>query len=99
MGSLEKAHLDTTANIANEELKTAHLKTIDFSRLLAQENQEVCNLLSACQESGFFYVDLQGQCARGLLEDEEKVYEMMQDYFDQPLAIKMRDKRGTHKHG
>lgn len=79
--------------------KVAHLETIDFAKLLAQEQDEVAKLLSASSTAGFFYVDLQGQSARTLLEDEVKMYRLMEEYFDQPLDIKMKDVRGTHKHG
>ncbi|PVH96073.1 putative 2OG-Fe(II) oxygenase family oxidoreductase [Periconia macrospinosa] len=80
-------------------LKVAHLETIDFSKLLAHEEAEVSKLMSACTTAGFFYVDLQGQSGRGLLEDEENMYKTMSEFFDQPLDVKMKEDRGTHKHG
>jgi isopenicillin N synthase-like dioxygenase len=77
----------------------AHLETIEFSKLLAQETSELRKLHSACQRDGFFYVDLQGQSTRSLLEDEDSIYEVMNRYFDQPLEVKLQDARGTNKHG
>jgi isopenicillin N synthase-like dioxygenase len=77
----------------------AHLETINFSKLLAQEASELSKLRSACQRDGFFYLDLQGQSTRGLLEDEDSAYEVMRQYFDQPLKVKLQDTRGSHKHG
>jgi isopenicillin N synthase-like dioxygenase len=77
----------------------AHLETINFEKLLSQETSELRKLHFACQGDGFFYVDLQGQSTRSLLEDEDSVYEVMRQYFDQPLEVKLKDIRGTHKHG
>lgn len=79
--------------------KVAHLETIDFAKLLAHEEAEISKLVSACATAGFFYVDLRGQSARTLIEDEESMYQAMAEYFDQPLDVKMKDDRGTHKHG
>ena len=77
----------------------AYLQTIDFSKLLAQEEAEITKLLNASSTAGFFYVDLQGQSTRGLLEDEDRMYEVMQKYFGLSLEVKMNDDRKTHKHG
>jgi isopenicillin N synthase-like dioxygenase len=77
----------------------AHLETINFAKLLAQEESEVTRLLDASSTAGFFYVDLQGQSTRTLLEDEHKMYQTMEQYFDQPIDVKLKDDRGTHKHG
>jgi hypothetical protein len=88
----------STLQIQNN-LKVAHLETIDFSKLLAHEEAEVSKLMSACTTAGFFYVDLQGQSGRGLLEDEDSMYKAMAEFFDQPLDVKKKEERGTHKHG
>ncbi|KAF2675772.1 2OG-Fe-II oxygenase family oxidoreductase [Lentithecium fluviatile CBS 122367] len=80
-------------------LKVAHLETIDFAKLLAHEEAEVSKLMTACTTAGFFYVDLQGQSGRGLLEDEDSMYKTMSEFFDQPLDVKMKEDRGSHKHG
>ena len=81
------------------ETAIAQLDTIDFAKLLSQEPSEISKLLHACQTAGFFYVDIQGQSARSLLEDEERMYKAMEAYFDQSMEIKMKDDRETHKHG
>ncbi|OWY45646.1 hypothetical protein AA0118_g10866 [Alternaria tenuissima] len=88
-------------SIAQEQsnLKVAYLETIDFAKLLAHEEHEVAKLMSACTTAGFFYVNLQGQSSRGLLEDEDSMYKAMEEFFDQPFDTKMQDDRGTHKHG
>ncbi|KAF2704392.1 Clavaminate synthase-like protein [Pleomassaria siparia CBS 279.74] len=81
------------------QIKTARLEPIDFAKLLARDESEIAKLLSACSTTGPFYVDIQGQSARCLLEDEENMYKVMEAYFDQPLEVKMQDDRGTYKRG
>jgi isopenicillin N synthase-like dioxygenase len=68
-------------SIAQEQsnLKVAYLETIDFAKLLAHEEHEVAKLMSACTTAGFFYVNLQGQSSRGLLEDEDSMYKAMEE--------------------
>ena len=77
---MSQSTISTPSNI-----KVAHLETIDFSKLLAHEDGEISKLMSACTTAGFFYGDLQGQSGRGLLEDEDSMYGVMSEFFDQPL--------------
>lgn len=71
-----------------ESVPVCALETVDFSRLLSQEPEEVQRLLRCCQTQGFFYLDLQGLDGRRILDDEQKLLQVMRDSFNQPTKTK-----------
>ena len=81
------------------ELDVALLPTIDFARLLSQEQSEINRLLAASQKEGFFYLDLSGPKSRQVLEDLKDVLVVMENYFNQPREAKMKDDRQSDTHG
>ena len=75
------------------------LESVDFSRLLSQEPQEVQKLLRLCKTLGFFYLDLQGIDGRRILDDEQQLLKVMRDFFDQPAEVKMDFNVPIQNHG
>jgi isopenicillin N synthase-like dioxygenase len=74
-------------------LSIAPLETVDFSRLVTRDEAEISKLLVSCQTHGFFYLDLQNAESRPLLEDAQHMVRIMENYFAQPLEVKMKDDR------
>ena len=74
-------------------LSIAPLETVDFSRLVTRDEAEISKLLASCQTHGFFYLDLQNAESRPILEDAQHVVRIMENYFAQPLEVKMKDDR------
>lgn len=74
-----------------EDVPTCSLFTISLSKLLARDETETQRLIQACQEIGFFYLDLQdvGSTSK-ILEDVERIFHTAVDLFDQPLEEKMK---------
>merc|ERR1712093_875033 len=70
------------------EVPVYSMQTIDFSRLLSQEPEELEKLLKCCQDEGFFYIDLQGIDGRRFLDDQQETLKLMNKFFDSPLEVK-----------
>ncbi|KAF3061546.1 putative 2og-fe oxygenase superfamily protein [Daldinia childiae] len=64
------------------------MEIIDFSKLLSQEPAEIERLVSCCQETGYFYLDLRGIDGRRMLEDQQDTLKLMYRFFDAPLEAK-----------
>lgn len=90
----------TSAVLHGQEVNIAPLETIDFARLESKDPLEISRLLRCCETHGFFYLDLQGtDPARQVILDEKDVLRFMENYFDQPLEVKMKDDRASVTHG
>ena len=81
----------------HENVPIAPLPTIDFARLVAKDAAEANNLLDACKTHGFFYLNLKN--VGTILEDWQKVLRIMETYFGQDLATKMKDDRRSDTYG
>ncbi len=91
-----------TPNIVQYQGKQAPvcpLETVDFSRLLSQEPEEVEKLHRCCKTHGFFYLDLQGLDGRRILDDEQQLLRVMRNFFDQPDETKMGFRHPLQSHG
>lgn len=86
--------LDTRAS----DIPVAHLPTIKYDKLLCDDPIETAALLGCCKSLGFFYLDLTGH-AQPVLDGSQEAFEFMEDYFDQPLDVKLRDSRRSVTHG
>lgn len=64
------------------------MTTIDFSKLLSQEPDEVEKLLKCCQNEGYFYLDLRGIDGRRMLDDQKETLSLMHRFFESPLEVK-----------
>ncbi|OQE35115.1 hypothetical protein PENCOP_c014G03203 [Penicillium coprophilum] len=78
-------------------LLEAPLSVINWGRLKSGDADEGKRLLAACEEQGFFYLDLSGVPA--FLQDYKSVLRFMEDYFHRDLAEKMKDDRRSDTHG
>ncbi|KAH6716617.1 hypothetical protein BKA61DRAFT_600115 [Leptodontidium sp. MPI-SDFR-AT-0119] len=77
-----------TVQWSGKEVPVYSMQTVDFSRLLSQEPEEIEKLLKCCQTEGFFYIDLQGIDGRRFLEDQQETLKVMNKFFDSPLEVK-----------
>ena len=77
----------------------AALPTISFSSLTARDPDELDKLLQACQDVGFFYLDLRGAASKNILQDWRSVLDFMALYFDQDLSTKSLDDRRSDTYG
>jgi isopenicillin N synthase-like dioxygenase len=82
----------------SSKIPVAPLETISYDKLLAGDSIEIERLLSNCKSLGFFYLDLTG-AAQVTLDNSRDVFKFMEEYFDQPLDVKLRDVRHSVTHG
>ncbi|KAK6827421.1 2OG-Fe(II)oxygenase [Apiospora arundinis] len=64
------------------------METLNFSKIICQEPEEVEKAVRICQTQGYFYIDLSGIDGRRLLEDQEKTLQMMHRFFEAPIEEK-----------
>jgi isopenicillin N synthase-like dioxygenase len=77
----------------------AQFRTVNYSRLLLGDATEIAELLSACTEDGFFYLDLGGKETETLLADWKKILAVIDEWFDRPLEEKLKHHHNTVKYG
>ncbi|KAL2869025.1 gibberellin 20-oxidase family protein [Aspergillus lucknowensis] len=82
-----------------KEVPICDLETIDFSRLLSQEPEELNKLLLCCQDAGFFYLDLQGVDGRRMLDDHQRLLALMRRFFNSPHDEKNEIGLPSQEHG
>lgn len=73
------------------QVDVASLETIDFGRLATKEPAEIEKLLNVSQLPGFFYLDLQSENTKQIIEDLPEIYQLSEKYFDQPPEVKLKD--------
>jgi isopenicillin N synthase-like dioxygenase len=78
-------------------LPEAALSVINWGKLKSGDADEGARLLAACDDQGFFYLDLSREPA--FLQDHKSVLRFMDEYFHQGLAEKMKDDRQSDTHG
>lgn len=77
----------------------ANLHTLNFTSLLSGDATEQANLLSACEDHGFFYLDLRNWDSGNMLRTLEDAWVVMKQWFDQPLEEKMKTETISDAHG
>ena len=77
----------------------ASLQTLNLSRLRSREAFEVDTLRRACEEDGFFFLDLRSENNGEMLRDWSSIKSLMDAWFARPLGEKMRYYCGTVLHG
>ena len=80
-------------------LNIAKLRTIPFSALFKRDEKELVNLLQACEQEGFFYLDLCDNGSRKMLGDLGEISGIMKDWFAQPLESKLKTETVSNVHG
>lgn len=75
-------------------LNQGEVATVDLSRLKAKDSDETIKLVEALKSDGFFYADLANDASLGdIVQQEHDMYTVCDEYFEQPLEIKMKDFR------
>jgi isopenicillin N synthase-like dioxygenase len=64
------------------------MRTINYGLLLSQDPAEVDNVLKACLEDGYFYLDLQSIDGRRALSDQQETLKLMKRFFEAPIEQK-----------
>ncbi|KAH8812193.1 hypothetical protein F5884DRAFT_820165 [Xylogone sp. PMI_703] len=71
-----------------QQVPVYDMETVDFSKLLSQEPDEIEKLVNCCKAEGFFYIDLQNIEGRRILDDEQETLKLMHRFFESPLEVK-----------
>lgn len=69
---------------------TAPLLRISLAKLLDKDVAEQERCWQACQELGFFYLDLRGQHGDALLSDASALFSLMKTFYDLPVSEKVQ---------
>ena len=77
----------------------ADLKSLNLTRLQRGNVTEIETLRQACQEEGFFYLDLERVGNGQMVRDWESIQSLMGPWFSRPLHEKMAYHCGTLLHG
>lgn len=86
--AISQEKFSNSARYQGRPAKVCDLQSVDFSRLLSQEPDEVDKLLRCCKEIGFFYLDLRGIDGRTMLDDEQSLLQAMRQFFNAPTDEK-----------
>lgn len=70
---------------------TAQLDTIVFTKLLDRDPEQVRKLMSACENVGFFYLDISDHYSASMLNNLENLNAVMRKWFAQPEAKKRKE--------
>lgn len=70
-----------------EDVPTAPLLRLSLAKLIARDADEVQRFARACEDLGFFYLDLTGP-GDTLLADADQLFEVGEELFDLPLEEK-----------
>lgn len=71
-----------------EASKQAHLKSISLASLLAGTTEAVNNLVNACKENGFFYLDFRHPLTCNTLKHVDDLTVIGKSFFKLPLEEK-----------
>ncbi|RMZ84721.1 hypothetical protein DV737_g1057, partial [Chaetothyriales sp. CBS 132003] len=74
-----------------DDVPTAPLLRLSLQALLSHDHDEIQRVLAACEELGFFYLDL-SDCSEGqrLLDDADKLFAVGKELFELPLDEKIQ---------
>lgn len=72
-----------------EDVPTAPLLRLSLKKLLARDADEVRRFTSACEDLGFFYLNLEGP-GDALLSEADALFQIGKDLFNLPLEEKKK---------
>ncbi|KAF1357558.1 Clavaminate synthase-like protein [Lizonia empirigonia] len=72
-----------------DNVPTAPLLRISLAKLLDHDADEQQRCWDACQELGFFYLDLRGAEGEALLDDADQLFCLMRAFFELPVREKV----------
>lgn len=93
---------DTTPVVASKlavSAPLAELRTINFAKLMDRSSDEMAKLVLACQEVGFFYLDLTFGGASDMLQNHDELLDIMKAWFFQDLETKLATETVSASHG
>lgn len=70
-------------------IETAPLLRLSLAKLLDNNAEEIQRLARACEDLGFFYLDLRGP-GDSLLEEADSLFKVGEDLYDLPLEEKQK---------
>lgn len=73
-----------------EAIDTADLVTLNFARLVEKDSAELDRLLRACQDDGFFYLDLAHSSEADGTDHRVQALSIAKDWFDCPTDQKLK---------
>lgn len=73
-----------------DNVPTAPLLRISLAKLLNEDANEQERCWQACQELGFFYLDLAGSHGEALLSDADALFSLMKTFYDLPVEVKVK---------
>ena len=79
--------------IPGSENRIADLIVISYEKLLRKDSTEAALLLSACADSGFFYLDFGGSKGDNYRKTVDELFSVSQEYFVKPIEEKLKDMR------
>ncbi|KAJ5600822.1 hypothetical protein N7450_001889 [Penicillium hetheringtonii] len=82
-----------------KDVRTADLSTIQFYNLFDKNKSEMKKLLTACEEDGFFYLNLQSEGSEKFWKDLDEIDRLAKDWFAQPTAVKLKTPTVSLSHG
>lgn len=77
----------------------ATLTILSFAKLLARDHVELAKLLSSCEDSGFFYLDLRDWEAGELIRKFDTTNSIMKGWFEQSDEEKLKTETLSDAHG
>ncbi|KAG8165695.1 hypothetical protein KVR01_004247 [Diaporthe batatas] len=86
-------------SIEPSRAKEAQFHTLHFSSLLSGDEDEFARLLSACENDGFFYLDLRDWESGRILQQLHSTDQVLKPWFAGPLENKLKTETVTQNHG
>ncbi|KAI1840868.1 hypothetical protein JX265_009777 [Neoarthrinium moseri] len=86
-------------SVHSSPLKEAQFHTLNLSSLLSRDEDELASLLAACENDGFFYLDLRNWESGKILRQLDVTGQIMKRWFTEPLEQKLKTETATHAHG
>ena len=71
--------------------QVADLTVINYEKLLNKDAAEAARLLSACEDWGFFYLDLGGSSGEDYRKTVNDLFDVSKTYFAKPIEEKLKD--------
>ena len=86
--------------IAGEDPSSiARLAILSLTRLLARDPVELAELLSSCENVGFFYLDLRDWEAGDAVRKFDETNSIMKEWFEQSVQEKLKTETLSDAHG
>jgi len=80
-------------------IQEAQFHTLNFQSLLSGDDHELTLLLSACENDGFFFLDLRDWESGKILQHLDVTTQIMKKWFTLPVEEKMKTETHTFAHG